>query len=247
MMRIWPLKFSARGPCKQGVISILRRPCQGNPRDAKMRQCLVRKKRRGTGLLRSKNKGNRDRWDKKEEESCLDSNRSCGDVGDWLVVIQPASYGINCFVSSGPRGLSSLVDDRVKLDKTVWAEELLAQKHERIFIHLWDNLRAASAKHKVLARFPFNRLIIGKAGSTEIIGAGSLPHALFRIRRHCSLMKNFKGPSMNLRVRVFASCSQNGTTACFRRISREEPGQPSLLFYTSTILIKTDYSPSRPT
>ena len=36
---------------KGRIISILRRPCQGNPRDAKMRQCLVRKKIRGTELL----------------------------------------------------------------------------------------------------------------------------------------------------------------------------------------------------
>ena len=73
---------------------------------------------------------------------------------------------------SEPRGLSSLEDNRVKLDKTVWAEELLAQKHKRIFIHLWDNLRAASVKHKILARFPFNRLIMGKAGSTESLEQG---------------------------------------------------------------------------
>jgi hypothetical protein len=36
------------------IISILLRPCLGNPRDAKMRQCLVRKKRRGTGPLGQK-------------------------------------------------------------------------------------------------------------------------------------------------------------------------------------------------
>ena len=72
----------------------------------------------------------------------------------------------------GPLGLSSLVDDRAKMDKTVWAEELLAQKHERIFIHLWDNLRAASVKHKIIARFPFNRLIMGKAQYKESLERG---------------------------------------------------------------------------
>ena len=45
--------------------------------------------------------------------------------------------------------LSSLQENRDELDKTVWAEELAAQEHERIFIHLWDNLRAASVKHKI--------------------------------------------------------------------------------------------------
>jgi len=73
--------------------------------------------------------------------------------------------------------LSSLQDNRDELDKTVWAEELAAQEHERIFIHLWDNLRAASVKHKVLAMFPFKRLVMGKAQSKE-----SLERGVFRTR-----------------------------------------------------------------
>ena len=167
------------------IISILLRPCLGNPRDAKMRQCPVRKKRRGTGPLGQKKKGNRDLGSKKEEESWVDSNRSL--QRRWRLV---GGY------STGPirNQLFCLLRDLVdcplswmigfKLDKTVWAEELLAQKHERIFIHLWDNLRAASAKHKILARFPFNRIIIGKPDPTETLEQGSLPHSLFRIKRN---------------------------------------------------------------
>ena len=75
-------------------------------------------------------------------------------------------------VSHHSQTLSSLREKRSELDKTVWAEELLAQKHEKIFIHLWDNLRAASVKHKILLLFPFSRLIMGKAEPTELLEQG---------------------------------------------------------------------------
>ena len=79
--------------------------------------------------------------------------------------------------STSSGSLYSLQENRNKLDKTVWAEELEAQEHEKIFIHLWDNLRAASVKHRVLSMFPFNRLVMGKAKSKE-----SLEQGIFRTR-----------------------------------------------------------------
>ena len=91
-------------------------------------------------------------------------------IGCWLFNRQHTEPTVSS--PPGPRGLSSLVSDRAKMDKTVWAEELLAQKHERIFIHLWDNLRAASVKHKIIALFPFNRLIMGKAQYKESLERG---------------------------------------------------------------------------
>ena len=79
--------------------------------------------------------------------------------------------------STSSGSLYSLQENRNKLDKTVWAEELEAQEYEKIFIHLWDNLRAASVKHRVLSMFPFNRLVMGKAQSKE-----SLEQGIFRTR-----------------------------------------------------------------
>ena len=131
-----------------------------------------KKKKKRNRAIGSKKKGNRDLGSKKKRNrgSILIGVAATLAIG-WWVFNRPHTES-TVLSPPGPRGLSSLVDDRAKLDKTVWAEELLAQKHERIFIHLWDNLRAASAKHKILARFPFNRLIIGKPDPTETLEQG---------------------------------------------------------------------------
>ena len=128
----------------------------------KKRNRALRSKNKGTGAVGTKKKRNR---------ATILIGVVAALVMGWWVFNRPHMKP-TVLSPSEPRGLSSLEDNRVKLDKTVWAEELLAQKHERIFIHLWDNLRAASVKHKILARFPFNRLIMGKAGSTESLEQG---------------------------------------------------------------------------
>ncbi len=47
-----------------------------------------------------------------------------------------------------------------RLDATVWRNELLALKHEKVFFALRDQLRAASNKIEALARFPFGDIIL---------------------------------------------------------------------------------------
>src|ERR1041384_7550481 len=39
------------------------------------------------------------------------------------------------------RQVTAIEAEQRQLDETVWAKELLAEKHEAVFIKLWDNLR----------------------------------------------------------------------------------------------------------
>jgi len=59
---------------------------------------------------------------------------------------------------------------RKRQDATVWAKELLAQKHEEVFIKLWDQLRTDPDPASVLEHFIFGELLLGtaaQAGASE--------------------------------------------------------------------------------
>jgi hypothetical protein len=57
--------------------------------------------------------------------------------------------------------VDALVDERNRLDATVWEKEVLAQRYEDFFVALWDKLRAANDKLSVLADVPFDRITLG--------------------------------------------------------------------------------------
>ncbi|MBI2926154.1 MAG: CRTAC1 family protein [Verrucomicrobia bacterium] len=59
-----------------------------------------------------------------------------------------------------------------ELDATVWAKELLAERHEQVFIRLWDELRTSPAPFRVLADFPFGQLGLPTASATNQHDAG---------------------------------------------------------------------------
>ena len=69
---------------------------------------------------------------------------------------------------SGQADEIDLMSQRKELDKTVWADEVKAQKHEDVFVKLWDDLRSANDKMAVLAGFSFEELMLGDAKSTEM-------------------------------------------------------------------------------
>lgn len=48
-----------------------------------------------------------------------------------------------------------------ELDKTLWSNEVLAQKYEETFVRLWDNLRTSEDKYDVLKNFKFGDVILG--------------------------------------------------------------------------------------
>lgn len=61
----------------------------------------------------------------------------------------------------------TLHDGRRQRDKTIWSNEVAAQQHERIFVRLWDDLRAAKDKFAVLREFPLDKFHHGKAQEPE--------------------------------------------------------------------------------
>jgi len=61
---------------------------------------------------------------------------------------------------------------REALDATVWADEMEAQRHESVFVTLWDNLRASTNALAVLAGFPFETIALGAPEGVEPMDHG---------------------------------------------------------------------------
>ena len=57
----------------------------------------------------------------------------------------------------------ALLEERNRLDQTVWKDEVLSQEYEQVFVNLWDALRAAQDKLKVVSAFSFKQLTLGLA------------------------------------------------------------------------------------
>ncbi len=67
------------------------------------------------------------------------------------------------------RRMSAIEAERKRWDETIWADEMVAERHEDLFVRLWDDLRNADDKFSVLGSFPFQQLVVGTPGQTELI------------------------------------------------------------------------------
>jgi hypothetical protein len=63
--------------------------------------------------------------------------------------------------------LKKVLGEVERLDKTVWAKEVEAQKYEEFFIRLWDDFRKAQDKAAVLRNATFQTLAYGKPAGTS--------------------------------------------------------------------------------
>lgn len=68
--------------------------------------------------------------------------------------------------------LLALEAARRNLDQTVWAQELLAEKHEAVVIRLWDELRRETNALAVFERFPFGELRWGTWSEPALLEHG---------------------------------------------------------------------------
>jgi enediyne biosynthesis protein E4 len=59
-----------------------------------------------------------------------------------------------------PQTVEKLSEERRRLDATLYANEVAAQRHEQAFVRLWDTMRVGQPM-EALKRFPFNRLLLG--------------------------------------------------------------------------------------
>ncbi|MGY8674562.1 MAG: hypothetical protein ACKVHO_18475, partial [Verrucomicrobiia bacterium] len=50
--------------------------------------------------------------------------------------------------------------ERERLDSTIWADEITAQKYEDTFVDLWDRIRGSNEKFTVLGGFAFETLAV---------------------------------------------------------------------------------------
>lgn len=67
--------------------------------------------------------------------------------------------------------------ERERLDSTIWADEITAQKYEDTFVDLWDRIRGSNEKFTVLGGFAFETLAVRAFGAGE-----TLPHDVIRRR-----------------------------------------------------------------
>ena len=62
--------------------------------------------------------------------------------------------------------------ERAALDKTLWSPEVLAQKHEEVFVDLWDSLRNSKQQLAVLGQFPLDRIEVAPLGTATALEFG---------------------------------------------------------------------------
>jgi len=61
-----------------------------------------------------------------------------------------------------PIKVSELVKKSEEEDKTLWKDELQAQKHEDVFITFWDDIRQSQDKFQVFKKAKFKKILFGK-------------------------------------------------------------------------------------
>jgi hypothetical protein len=74
-----------------------------------------------------------------------------------------------------PEDSSAILDERKRLDQTVWAPEVEAQRYEAAFVKFWDRERSArnNEKFTVFAEFPLRgKISFGTPSITETLEAG---------------------------------------------------------------------------
>ncbi len=64
------------------------------------------------------------------------------------------------------RSVEELTAERERLDATVFADEVSAQRHEEVFVALWDKLRNEDP-FKVFRGFQFDELVLGTASPDQ--------------------------------------------------------------------------------
>jgi enediyne biosynthesis protein E4 len=96
-----------------------------------------------------------------------------------------------------------LKDARQALDKTIWKGEVEAQKHEQVFVQLWDQLRQFPDRFATLRSFKFDQLFVGELARSE-----SLDHNI--------KLKHFAPPTNKFTRDAFHQALQNFKDAGYR-------------------------------
>jgi len=90
----------------------------------------------------------------------------------WLTLIASialAQDNLNSASTSRDATVEDLRRTRDHHDKTTWANEVTAQKYEKIFVALWDNLLRAQNKAAVFEQLPFQTIKIGSEEQDKLL------------------------------------------------------------------------------
>ena len=101
------------------------------------------------------------RWNQETSES-LDSDGEIASSGDARSPNPKPDVSSDSDAENVEARAAVLLKERTRLDATIWKDEVLSQEYEQVFVDLWDNLRAAQNKIKVVQEFPFEQLFLGK-------------------------------------------------------------------------------------
>ena len=81
---------------------------------------------------------------------------------------EPASHRLSDTPGSLESEVAGLLEERERLDETVWAKEVAAQRHEATIVKYWDRmLRPGDDKYAVLAEIPFETITLEESPETE--------------------------------------------------------------------------------
>lgn len=70
------------------------------------------------------------------------------------------------------KSAAELLAEQARLDQSLWADEVAAQKHEQPFVKLWDRLRNADNPWETLASFEFDSITFPRRTETRDEGFG---------------------------------------------------------------------------
>jgi hypothetical protein len=83
----------------------------------------------------------------------------------------PANLALGLDQEAAKKALATEAE-RAQADASVWGIELLAERHEDVFLDLWDGLRAGHHKAAILGQFPFGQLVLGQLGAATNVNHG---------------------------------------------------------------------------
>lgn len=88
------------------------------------------------------------------------------------------SAAVNCLgqevAQQPPTTVKDLLELRDFHDRTTWSKEVLAQKHEQVFVQLWDNLIHRRDRFQVLREFQFDSILLGEELAEQELDWGIL-------------------------------------------------------------------------
>ena len=81
---------------------------------------------------------------------------------------RPVADGASTFPVDPTAEAEQLAAERARLDASLWAVEREAQRHEEVFVRLWDTLRSSTNRYTTLTQFPLSTLNVRGFGAPTI-------------------------------------------------------------------------------